>query len=45
MQFNHIQTKFLGKNYYYYDEIDSTQEEIWRLYNKNNIKNGTLVSA
>lgn len=45
MQFNHIQTKFLGKNYYYYDEIDSTQKEIWRLYNKNNIKNGTLVSA
>lgn len=39
-----IDTKFLGKNNFYYKTIDSTQSEIWRLYEKN-APNGTLVLA
>ncbi len=44
MQLNNLKTKFLGKNYIYYNSIDSTQSEIWRLYKKN-APNGTLVMA
>lgn len=44
MQLNNLETKFLGKKNYYYDTIDSTQKEIWRLYNQN-IPTGTLVMA
>lgn len=42
MQLNNIKTKFLGRNNIYYKEIDSTQNEIWRLI-KQNAPNGTLV--
>lgn len=44
MQLNNINTKFLGKNNIYYNIIDSTQSEIWRLYDKE-APSGTLVMA
>lgn len=44
MKLQNLQTKFLGKNAIYFNKIDSTQEEIWRLYNKN-AETGTLVYA
>lgn len=37
--------KFLGNNFIHYKKIDSTQLEIWRRIKKNNIKNGTVISA
>ena len=40
-----LETKTLGKNYIYYDEIDSTQKEMWRRIERNEIKNGTLIRA
>ena len=40
-----LNTKFLGKEMVYYATIDSTQLEVWRRVNKNQIKNGTLVVA
>lgn len=44
MQLTNLNTKFIGRNNYYYEQIDSTQDEIWRLYEKN-APNGTLVMA
>lgn len=44
MQLKNLKTKFLGKNNIYYKEIDSTQNEIWNLYEQNS-PNGTLVMA
>ncbi len=44
MKLKNLKTKFLGKNNLYYEKIDSTQSEIWRL-TKKNIANGTLVMA
>ena len=44
MQLNNINTVFLGKTNYYYYSIDSTQSEIWRLYEKGT-PNGTLVMS
>lgn len=44
MKLKNLKTKFLGKNHFYYEQIDSTQKEIWRLAEKN-IENGTLVMA
>ena len=40
-----LDTTFLGRNYKYFEEIDSTQEEIFRQIYSNSIKNGTLVFA
>ena len=31
MKLTNLQTKILGRNYVFYNEIDSTQDEIWRL--------------
>ena len=45
MQLKKLKTNFLGRNYIFYNKIDSTQSEIWRLIKNNNIKNGTLVMA
>lgn len=45
MQLKNLKTKFLGRNYIYYNEIDSTQKEIWRLIEKKNSISGTLVMA
>ncbi|MCF0124369.1 MAG: biotin--[acetyl-CoA-carboxylase] ligase [Clostridia bacterium] len=44
MKLTNLKTKFLGKNNLYYDKIDSTQKEIWRLYEKDT-PNGTLIMA
>ena len=44
MKLKNLKTKFLGKNCIYFNEIDSTQSEIWRLVNKKTT-NGTLVMA
>ena len=44
MKLTKLKTKFLGKNNLYYDKIDSTQKEIWRLYEKDT-PNGTLIMA
>ena len=45
MQLKNLETKFLGRNCIFYSEIDSTQNEIWRLIKSTEIKNGTLVVA
>ena len=45
MSFRNLKTKFLGKNVYHYEKIDSTQKEIWRRIEKNEIKNGTIILA
>lgn len=45
MKLTKLKTNILGKNFIYYDEIDSTQDEIWRLIKNKEIKNGTLVFA
>ena len=45
MQLKNLKTNFLGKNFIFYEEIDSTQSEIHRLIENKKIKNGTLVMA
>ena len=45
MQLTNVKTKFLGQNYKFYNVIDSTQKEIWRLIEKNEILNGQLIIA
>ena len=45
MQLKNLKTKFLGRKFKYYKEIDSTQSEIWRLIENENIENGQLVMA
>jgi BirA family biotin operon repressor/biotin-[acetyl-CoA-carboxylase] ligase len=45
MQLKNLKTNFLGKNAFYYNTIDSTQREIWRRIDKNEITNGTLIFA
>lgn len=40
MKLTNLETEFLGRNYIFYDKIDSTQSEIWR-----RIENGTLIMA
>lgn len=45
MQLENLKTNFLGRNAIYYKQIDSTQNEIWRLIQSNSISNGTLVFA
>lgn len=42
---DNLHTHELGKKYIYFDEIDSTQKEIWRRIEQNNIYNGTLIRA
>ena len=44
MQLTNLNTVFLGRNCIYYEEIDSTQSEIWRLYERG-VENGTLIIA
>ncbi len=38
-----LQTNYLGKNFYFFDNIDSTQTEIWRRIDNKKIKNGTII--
>lgn len=45
MQLNNLKTKFLGKNTIYYNELDSTQSEIWRQIENKETPNGTLIIA
>lgn len=45
MQLKNSNCNFLGKTFYFYEEIDSTQDEIWRLIENRSIKNGQLVAA
>ena len=45
MQLQNLNTKFIGKNSIYYEQIDSTQNEIWREIKNKTIKNGTLIIA
>ena len=45
MQLKNLTTNFLGRNSFFYKIIDSTQDEIWRIVEKGNINNGTLVMA
>lgn len=44
MNLKNLNTKFLGRENYFYNSIDSTQKEIWRLYDKN-YQSGVLVST
>ncbi len=43
MQLTKLKTKALGRKLLYFEEIDSTQDEIWRLIKNKSIVNGTLV--
>lgn len=45
MKLTSLKTDVLGKIFVYYETIDSTQKEVWRLIENDNIKNGTLVMA
>lgn len=45
MELKNLKTKILGRRCIYYNEIDSTQDEILRLIENKNIENGTLVIA
>ncbi|MBO5179202.1 MAG: biotin--[acetyl-CoA-carboxylase] ligase [Clostridia bacterium] len=45
MQLENLDTNIIGKTFVYYDKIDSTQKEIWRLIDNKKIKNGQLVMA
>jgi len=40
-----LNTKCLGREFCYFNEIDSTQTEIWRRIENKTIKNGTIVMA
>ena len=40
-----LNTKYLGKTTIFFNIIDSTQSEIWRIIQKENFINGTLVMA
>jgi hypothetical protein len=45
MKIENINTKNLGNTVIYYDEIDSTQLEVWRRVENNSIKSGTVIIA
>jgi len=45
MQLKNLNCNFLGKTFNFYNQIDSTQDEIWRLIGSKKIKNGQLVAA
>ena len=45
MLLKNLKTNFLGKNAIYYKQIDSTQNQIWKLLKNKNTPNGTLVMA
>ena len=40
-----MKLNILGKEKIFYESIDSTQKEIWRRIDKNNIQNGTMIMA
>lgn len=45
MTFENLRTKFLGRNVIEYEEIDSTQLEVFRRIKKNKIESGTIIIA
>lgn len=45
MQLENLTTKFLGRSITHYNEIDSTQSEVWRRIKESTIKNGELIIA
>ena len=45
MKLKNLKTNFLGKINNYYEQIDSTQNEIWRLAKEEKLANGTLIMA
>lgn len=45
MQLQNLNTQFLGRNFIFYPEIDSTQLELWRRVKKKQIDNGTIILA
>ena len=45
INFEILLTKFIGRNIFYYETIDSTQKEAWRKIENNNIENGSLIIA
>ena len=45
MKLTNLKTKYLVRDFIFYNQIDSTQNEIFRRIENNNIKNGTLVMA
>ncbi|MBO4293021.1 MAG: biotin--[acetyl-CoA-carboxylase] ligase [Clostridia bacterium] len=45
MKLTKLKTNYIARHFIYYDEIDSTQNEIWRLMEENKIVNGTMVAC
>lgn len=45
IKFENLKTKVIGQKNFYYEQIDSTQKEIWRRVEKEKIDNGTLIVA
>lgn len=45
MQLANLNCNFLGKYSKFYEVLDSTQDEIWRLIKTKKIKNGQLIAA
>lgn len=42
---NKLVMLYLGKNIIHYNKIDSTQLEVWRRIEEQNIENGTIIIA
>ena len=45
MKLINLKTNKLGQNFKYYEKIDSTQSEIWRLVDSDKIADGMLVMS
>ena len=45
MQLENLNCNFLGKKFEFYEEIDSTQDAIWRLIDNKKIENGLMIAA
>lgn len=44
-KFENLKTKVIGQECFFFEEIDSTQKEIWRRVEEEEIDNGTLIMA
>lgn len=45
MKLRNLKTNFLGRDFYFYEEIDSTQNEIFRRIKRGQIINGSVIMA
>lgn len=45
MKLINLKTEILGQKVIYYNKIDSTQDEMWRQMQNNNLENGTIIIA